>query len=51
MVTASVAGVGGAADPAVAFAGVGSAPNGLEPVLAEGREVDRQVHSVCQAVR
>jgi len=35
---------------ASAFACSGSAPNGLEPVLAEGCEVDRQVDGVGQAV-
>jgi hypothetical protein len=34
-----------------AFAGSGSSPNGLlEPVLAEGCEVDREVDGVGQAV-
>ncbi|HZO05148.1 MAG TPA: hypothetical protein VFB52_02090 [Solirubrobacterales bacterium] len=35
---------------ATAFAGPGSAPNGLEPVLTEGGEVDREVDGVGQAV-
>jgi hypothetical protein len=37
--------------PAIGFAGSGSAPNGLQPVLAEGCEVDQEVGGVGQAVR
>lgn len=32
--------------PAIGFAGSGSAPNGLQPVLAEGCEVDQEVGGV-----
>jgi hypothetical protein len=38
-----------AADSLIGLAAAGSAPNGLEPVLAEGGEVDREVDGVRQA--